>query len=351
LAEDGGEETVFARNGRTQILAVFARERDRLRAAPHDRVLQHLGVGSVVVGRGLIASGAALGAVLFGGIAAFAAWLLGMVAGGGVTPPVVAAGVAGALGALLGAIALRSAGRVLEREVNSHVDRGRIVSLIGAEKSGVSELIRSLEREGALEAFALPGGIMVKGPTIAVLPRVTFRGELHEEEGFGATIVAGHADLPAVAAHLEDVSVALIGRDGHAGPVHSSTAGPGWIHAPPPDGGEGWWRRFVAHYGRPIHLRLVDGELVLLGDARRIAHLLAGHRNDTVSSALARLVERFGCPDASARIVTDLIDGGELGVVLLGSLEARRQGVERLSDVAVATTEGSPARPAERVAA
>ena len=342
---------MLARNGRTQILAVFARERDRARAAPHDRVLQHLGEGSVRVSRGLVASGAGLGAVLMGALGAFTAWILARVAGDGVAPPLVAGAAAGALGAVLGAIALRSAGRVLEREVNAHLDRGRIVSLLTAERRAVSRLIRSLELEGALEAFGLPGGIEVKGATVVVHRRVSFKGELQEEEGFGATIVTGHAGLAATAARLKDVSVALMGRDGHAGPVHSSTAGPGWIHAPPPDGGEGWWRGLVARYGRPIHLRLVDGELVLLGDARRIALLLAGHRNDTVSSALARLVERFGCPDASARIVTDEIDGGALGVVLLGSLEARRHAVERLGDVALATAEGSAARPAERAAA
>ena len=106
---------------------------------------------------------------------------------------------------------------------------------------------------------------------------------------------------------------AFFGRDGHAGPVHSSTAGPGWIHAPVPDGGEGWWHGLAVRHGRPIRVRLADGELVLLGDARRVALIVAGHRNDTVSSALARVAERFACPDASARIVIDRIDEGGVG--------------------------------------
>ena len=48
------------------------------------------------------------------------------------------------------------------------------------------------------------------------------------------------------------------------------TAGPGKIDAPTPECGEGWWRDLAARHGRPIHLRLADGELVLVGDEEQL---------------------------------------------------------------------------------
>jgi hypothetical protein len=340
---------VTVATGSAYVIAVFAREKDRARAGPHGRVLRRLPEGSVRVSSGLTARGAAVGFVLAAVVTPAFAWIVGRIAGEPVPRPLLLGAMAGLIGGVLGALVVRHAARLLERELRAHLDRGRVVTLVPSERGAGDRISQDLESHGALEAISLPRGLDLDAEAGEVIP-LAFRGEVQEEEGYGATLVAGHEALPLAATRIEDmgVRVAYFGRDGHAGPIHSSTAGPGWIHAPVPDGGEGWWHDLAVRHGRPIRVRLADGELVLLGDARRIALLLAGHRNDTVSSALARVAERFACPDESARIVIDRIDEGGLGLALFGPREARRIAVERLSAHAIATSEGEAAHSQER---
>lgn len=334
------------------IVAVFARERDRSRAAPHGRVLKRLPEGSMKVGSRLTGLGAMIGFVLAALITPAFAWIVGRIAGEAAPRPLLLGATAGVVGAALGALVMRRGARAFEREINAHLDRGRVVSLLDANPGEADTYCRKLESQGALEAMTLPPGLDLDVPTGDVIPFARLPGERQEDEGFGVTMIVGQKELPAAAARLEDagVRVAFIGRTGHTGPV-SSTAGPAMVHAPPLESGDAWWQDLAVRHGRPIHVRLTDGELVLLGDARRIALLLAGHRNDTIGSALARLAERFGCPDGSARIVTARIDEGGLGVVVSGPLDARRRAAEALSTYAVATSEGTSAGAADRVAA
>jgi hypothetical protein len=305
------------------------------------------------VSPGLTALGACLGFAFAAIVTPVFAWIVGRIAGEPAPRPLLLGAVAGAVGAVLGAIVVRRSARAFEREINTHLERGRIVTLIEADRADAEDYCQTLEARGALEAIVLPVGLELEAPApegeIVAHP---FRGDRQEEEGYGATFVAGDAELPAAAARLEDlgVRVAILGRDGRVGPVHSSAAG-GQVPAPAPEGGQGWWRGVAPHHGRPIHVRLADGELVLVGDARRLAVVLAGHRNDAISSALARLAERLECPDASARIVTSRIDAGGIGLVVFGPRDARRRAVEQLSAHAVAASEGAGARPEQGRAA
>ncbi len=324
-------------SGPAHIVAVFARERDRSRAAPHGRVLRRLPEGSVRVSPGLTGLGATLGFALAAVMTPAFAFLIGRLAGEPVPRPLLLGAVAGAVGAVLGALVVRRGARSFEKEINAHIDRARLVALLEADAADAETYCRRLEAQGALEALALPKGVHVEAPG-EVIPFARLAGERQEDEGFGATFVAGHADLPGAAARIEDagVRIAFIGRDGLVGPARSENAG--------------WWRELTLRHGKPIHLTLADGELVLVGDARRIALVLSGHRNDAISSALARLAERFGCPDESARVVTDRIDQGGMGLVLFGPRDARRRAVELLSRVAVASSEGTSARSEGRAA-
>jgi hypothetical protein len=331
-----------------QVVAVFAHERDRARAAPEGRVLRRLHEGAVRVSPRLVALGAALGFVLAAlGTPVFAA-VVGWFANEPSPRPLLLSLVAGAGGALLGLYVVKNAARRLEAEIENHLVAGRIVTLLRVPRGDASTLARRLELEGAVEAVALPSGIAVEPVAGELLPFPTLTGEIQEHEQFGATIVSGHDELMPASIRLEDVRIAFVGRDGRAGPVHSSTGGPGQIGAQIPEGGLGWWHELVPRLGKPIHVRLSDGEIVLLGDARQIALLLAGHREDTVSSALSRLAERFGCPDGSARVVIDDIDEGHLGLVLFGPRAARRRGVEVLARAAMAASEGASAPLLER---
>jgi hypothetical protein len=331
---------------RAQIIAVFARDRDRARSAPHGRLLVPLVRGAVRVSARLAAAAALTGFIVAALATPVLAWVAARVAGEATPPWLVLGGFAGSVGAVLGVLVVRRGARWLERDVNAHLARGRLVALLTAPREDAEDVARRLEAQGALDAIALPAGIAVAGGAAAPIP-FRLRGEEQEDEGFGATLVAGDGSLPRAAARIEDagVRVAFIGRDGRRGPVHSSTAGPAQVGAPRPVAGEGWWRPLMERLGHPIRLALADGELVILGDARRVGLILAAHRNDTVSSALARLADRFGCPDASARIVVDAIDAGDPGIILFGPRDARRLGVERLSAHAVATSEGASARP------
>jgi hypothetical protein len=323
-----------ARDRETHVVAVFARERDRVRGAPGARAIGRLD------GRDLPSvlfqlQGAAMGALTAGTGTVVFAWLVGRIADD--EPPYLFAvgAVAVVVGALLGILLARRSAATFAHDVNAHLERGRIVVLLDARRGEAGRLARKLEAQGALEALPLPVGLSIAGALSGTLL------ESHPDEGFGATLVAGTVILPRAAARLDaGVRVALVGRDGHAGPVHSSTAGPAFVHAPRPEGGEGWWRSFVPRFGKPVRLRLVDGELVILGEGRRLALLLSGHRNDTVGSALSRLAERFECPDPSARIVIDAIDGGGPGLVILGSVAARRRAVALLAIAAAAVSEG-----------
>ncbi len=331
---------------RAQIVAVFG-ERDRMRAAaPQRSVLGTLSKGSIRARPWLVLIGAAAGAALAVAAAPVFEWLVNGLAGESRARPVLLAVAAGIAGAALGAWVVRGLAARVESGINAHVRHGRVVTLVAAEPGEATATLRKLEREGALEATLLPRGFALEGhgaPAAAPL-------QGHGGGAFGATLVAGHPALLKLAPSLEADGLRLefLERDGHAGPIHSSTAGPGWVTGPDVEAGDGWGCALEARYGRPIRVRLADGELVLSGNERRLVLVIAGHRNDTVASALARLEEYLGLPDASARIVSDRIDSGALGLVIFGALETRRRAVELLAESAVASSEGSFGGPEGR---
>jgi hypothetical protein len=343
-----GIGTPSARHAR--VLVVYANDRDRERATTRGRLVGRLDAEQVRPAPYLIGAAAGVGLVLGVGCALLATSLLARTLAVSWALTLFASGLSGLVGAVLGMALLARAARTFVREVNGHLSRGRVVDLIACGEADADGVARDLEQQGALEATILPVGLVIE----RFEPPIPFDLERRRARatGDGATLIAGGPLLAASVRRLEHdgLTLCVLGRDGHSGPVHSSTGGPAWIHEIPPSAGDGWWRA-LDRFGKPLHVRFADGELVLVGDATRtLVPILSGHVNDSIGSALARIAEEFGCPTPSARIVCDQIDGGGTGVVIVGDVDARRRAVEELSRAVMATSEGTLAvRSSHRV--
>lgn len=320
-----------------QIVASFATPDDWRKVAPRSRPIAR-DAAAVRVGRELLVHDALLGAALA------LAVLLGVALVAGPDRLARLARVEVAVAALLGAGTGAAAGiaralatgRAVGRELEAQRARGHVESVLGASEDEAQDVAHDLESRGALEALVLPRGLTVEAPPDGVRTL-----EAHPDP-LGATLLAGPALLAAAfpGAGRDLLRVAAFARSAEASPASSGLAGVGRGHGRPAPA-EAWWRTFEPV---PRRLALADGDLLVAGPAASsVLEALAGHADDTISSALARLARVCECPDASAWVFADAVDDGSVGFLLLGKRSARRRAVEKLSFAATASSEGAAA--------